>query len=469
MGEASRLFNGAVDQTLISRVTPTPEQREFLQDQWNALADHVRTTLGRRHGYTISTWLQGSYKYATLIKPVHPGEEYDVDVGVYFQWDGEEDIEPTPKQLRDWVQAELVAYEQVCADLIKVEIPPMERCSRASYVRQFHIDTPVYHLNAATDARRLACLSDKWEQSDPKAIYKWFKDAVGGDDRDQLRRLVRYLKAWAAVSFDDAADSRPTSIFLTVLATEAYQGLWAQRLLSMDDDDALIAIIKKVHNRLYEERKVINPIDDDEDLNRMTPDGWDGFLPRLTALRDVAERADDTEDEASAALIWSEAFSFLMPLPETDQIEVIEETSGRAIMLLPEIDIDVYSRNPKKFVGRHRNEVPGVAKDCDLVFTIVNAHVVPEFATVEWTVRNEGGEADARSDLGHRQMGMRKLSVEEHTAYVGRHFMDCIIRMNGQAYAVRRIPVSIRDVQHVARNPLRPAYTKLRSLQRRRR
>ncbi len=99
MGQASKLFNGNTDQTLIGRVTPTTEQREFLQQQWNDLADHLKQALAK-HGYTISTWLQGSYKYATLIKPVHLGEEYDVDVGLYFEWNDDQDAEPTPKQLR---------------------------------------------------------------------------------------------------------------------------------------------------------------------------------------------------------------------------------------------------------------------------------------------------------------------------------------------------------------------------------
>jgi hypothetical protein len=71
--------------------------------------------------------------------------------------------------------------------------------------------------------------------------------------------------------------------------------------------------------------------------------------------------------------------------------------------------------------------------------------------------------------LGHRRVGMRLLSAEEHTAYVGRHFMDCVVRLNGQVYAVRRVPVTIRDVRHVARNPLKPSYTKLRSRFRQRR
>lgn len=468
MGQASRLFNGDADQTLIGRVTPTAEQREFLQQQWNSLADYLKQALAK-HGYVVSTWLQGSYKYATLIKPVHSGERYDVDVGLYFEWDDDQDAEPTPRQLRDWVQAGLLDYEKSCKELKKVEVPPKERCSRASYTRQFHIDTPVYHFNTDSDVRRLACLSGKWEHSDPKKLYQWFKEAVNGDDRDQLRRLVRYLKAWAAVSFDDAPDSRPSSIFLTVVAVEAYQDLWAQRLLGLADDDALFALIKRMHDRLFEDCRVENPVDKNEDLNRMSAEAWEGFLPRLAALQGIAERADDTDDEASAALIWSEAFSFLMPLPDTDQVEMVDEISGRAVMQLPEVEVKVFTGNPARLVATHRNEVPGVAKDCSLTFTIVNPHVVPEFATVEWTVRNEGQEADQRSDLGHRRVGMRLLSADEHTAYVGRHFMDCVVRLSGQVYAVRRVPVTIRDIQHVARNPPRPAYTKLRSLFRRHR
>ena len=42
----------------------------------------------------------------------------------------------------------------------------------------------------------------------------------------------------------------------------------------------------------------------------------------------------------------------------------------------------------------------------------------------------------------------------------------CIIRVNGQVYAVRRVPVTIRDVHHVHR-ALQPSYTRL-SMRRRR-
>lgn len=466
MGHANTLFNGAADQSLIRRITPTTEQRDFLQRHWNELAEHLKSALADKHGYSISTWLQGSYKFGTLIKPVRARDEYDVDVGVYFNWIGGDGGQPTPRQLRGWVQDELLEYAKKCADLRSVAIPPKDRCSRASYVRQFHIDTPVYHLDSERDERRLACLPGQWEPSDPKKIYEWFRNAVDSDDRDQLRRIVRYFKAWAAISFEDIPTSRPASILLTVLATNAYISIRAGQRAPIDDDDMLVSAIKQVHRVVAASNAVANPTDADEPLNRMSDVDWGGFAQRLNEFLTIAQRAEEADDEISAALIWSEAFSFLMPLPETDQIEVSDNESQQALMPIPDIDIAVYSRNPKRFVDRYRNEVPGVAKDCDLVFSIVAPHLVPTYATIEWTVRNSGEDADWHSDLGHRQIAMRLLTAEEHTKYAGLHFMDCVIRNNGGLYAARRVPVTIRDVQRVVRNPPRPAYSKLRTRRR---
>jgi hypothetical protein len=469
LGKAASLFYGAGEQTLLKRVTPTTEQREFLQTQWNALADHLKQALYTDYGYPISTWLQGSYKYGTLIRPVHMDEEYDVDVGIYFQWENDGNATPAPTQLRDWVQRELLVFKSLNADVKNISEPPKERCSRAIYEKKFHIDTPVYHLEKSTDTRRLACLTGAWEDSDPKAIYEWFKNVAGGDDREQLRRLIRYLKGWAAVAFVESAAARPSSILLTVLAAESFEKHLLSRAVGLDDEDALITIIQDLHERLFGDRVVPNPIDDSEDLNRIPDEYWNVFLTNLQALRNAAENAEAEQDEAAAALAWSEFFSFLMPLPPAQEVEVVEEDSGRAIMVLPEIEIQVFDRATKKPIGKYRNEIPSVTKDCDLTFKIVNPHVIPEYASVEWTVRNDGEESDYIGDLGHRRMGIRMLEADEHTAYAGLHFMDCVVRLNGQIYAVRRVPVTVKDINYPARNPPRPAYTKLFSKFRRRR
>lgn len=468
MGHAARLFNGNAEQTLYRRVTPTAEQRQFLQEQWNALAEQLKAKLPE-WGYPISTWLQGSYKYGTLIKPVHKGEEYDVDVGVYFSWNPKvTPVSPTAQQLRAWVQQELSEYKSTTSELKVVVEPPKERCSRAVYEKQFHIDTPTYHLNPATETRRLACLSGKWEPSDPKLLYKWFRDVVGSDNREQLRRLIRYLKGWAAVAFEDVPDARPSSIFLTVTIAEAFSEMWGARLFGIADDDALTAVIGKLFARLTVDRTVFNPVDSGEDLNRIPRDAWDAFLTRLAVLNDVAQVADASEDEASAALAWEGAFSFLMPFPETDEVEFVESSTERALMQVPDVDVSVYDKKDGVLLTTYRNEVLSVPKDHWLVFNIANKHVVPEYADVSWTVRNDGHEADHIGDLGHTRRGIGMYLAEESTAYLGKHYMDCVIRLNGTIFAVRRVPVYVKPDQMRLFAQAQRSWTKLRTRKRRR-
>jgi Adenylyl/Guanylyl and SMODS C-terminal sensor domain len=469
MGKAARLFNGTAEQTLYGRVTPTPEQRQFLQEQWNALADHLKDRLSN-WGYPISTWIQGSYKYGTLIKPVHKGEEYDVDVGIYFSWDPNETVlSPTPQQLRSWVQNELLEYQKEVDVLVEVADPPKERCSRAIYKQQFHIDTPTYHLNPANDARRLACLSGSWESSDPKLLYKWFRDVVGTDNHELLRRLIRYLKGWAAVAFADAPKARPSSILLTVTVAEAFSNMWSARLLGVADDDALIAVIGILYERFANDSKVPNPVDGKENLNRIPEDSWSAFLTRLAVLNDAAQAADAAEDEASAAFAWEGAFSFLMPLPEADGVEVVEPVTNLALMQVPDIEVRVYDERDGKLLATHMNEVPSAAKDRWLVFDLVNKHVLPDYADISWTVRNDGEEAVHIGDLGHFRRGINMLTVEENTAYLGKHYMDCVIRLNGTIFAVRRVPVNIKPDQKILLAQAQRSWTTLRTRKGRRR
>ncbi|SDM43061.1 cyclic GMP-AMP synthase DncV-like nucleotidyltransferase [Polaromonas sp. JS666] len=472
MGKASRLFNGQAEHTLYERVTPTTEQREFLQQQWNELADYLKAEL-TGYGYPITTWLQGSYKYGTLIKPVHRDEEYDVDLGIYFDWDPKAvEIAPTAQQLRTWVQRELLTFKLGHPAVKDVADPPKERCSRAIYAKRFHIDTPTYHLDSKREKRELATLSGQWEDSDPKAIYKWFKGVVSGDEREQLRRLIRYLKAWAAIAFETAPDSRPSSIVLTVLVANIYSDdMWLQRLITMDDDDALITVIKEMHKRLNKNRDVLNPVNTKESLNRIPSEAWGAFLTRLQLLYEAAESAEAAEDEVAAALAWSEALTYLMPLPETDVVEVSDPASTTALMQIPEVKIEVATDwSFKNILQTHRNEVPGVAKGQCLRFTIINPQIIPAMAMIEWTVRNEGEDADYLGDLGHTRGGMQMFTVEEGTKYAGKQYMDLTVRCNGSVYAVRRISVLIEDRPVLSKPKATPrAWTTLRSRKGRRR
>jgi hypothetical protein len=256
---------------------------------------------------------------------------------------------------------------------------------------------------------------------------------------------------------------------LTVTTAEAFNEMWGARLWSIADDDALIAIVAKLYERFNRDRKVSNPVDRNEDLNRIPDDAWDAFLTRLAVLNDAAQTADAAEDEASAALAWEGAFSFLMPFPETDEVEVVESSSERALMQVPDIDIGVYDRKNGNLLATYRNEVPSVPKDRWLVFSIANRHVVPQYADISWTVRNDGEEADHIGDLGHIQRGISMHSAEEATAYLGKHYMDCVIRLNGTVFAVRRVPVYIKPEQQNLLAQAQRSWMKLRTRKGRRR
>ena len=459
MGKASALFFSQAQQTLHARVTPTPDQRDFLQDQWNRLADHLKASLLEKHSFPISTWIQGSYKYGTLIRPIHLHDDYDVDVGVYFEWeDGLVDA-PTPTDLRTWVQLSLLNYKNSAAEIVEVEEPAKERCSRLVYADRFHIDTPVYHLARVKDRRRLACLGGEWEESDPKAIYKWFRDAFAAflnakTNREQARRIIRYLKAWAAVAFTSAAQSKPSSILITVLVCEGLVAEYGRRMWAMDDEVALTAVVRRIQLRLLANPVVSNPVAKKENLNRITSAYWDGFLVRLQALTDAADRAEVAENETSGALAWSEVFSFLMPLPDIHAVQVVDGASARRLMPVPDIEIRVLAKDKHAELSKHINTVPIVAAGSALTFSIMHPHAVPEFSTVEWTVRYCGVDPNMDGLLGQRKSGAALLSTTEHADREGPFSMDCVIRVSGSVYAVRRVPFHVGNSALPARSPL---------------
>jgi hypothetical protein len=252
-----------------------------------------------------------------------------------------------------------------------------------------------------------------------------------------------------------------------VLATDAFKD---ERLheIDVDDDDALYRVSRRIFQRIESDDSVPNPVSPSENMGHMGAEAFAAFHDALKYLVDCGERASNAEDEAAAAMAWADAFSFLMPLPEVDEIEVVEEGAPRALMVVPNVKIDVTDRKSGRFLKTHMNEVPHCSKDCDLKFTIVNPEIIPPFATVEWTVRNHGDEAKEIGDIGHRNNASTGPVTEEHTAYLGKHFMDCVIRHNGQILALRRIPVRVNSNPYPLRNPPRPAWTKVRTIKRRR-
>jgi hypothetical protein len=157
------------DQSLHRRITPTEEQSTNQQERWNTLAEYLRSDLKKISGYTVRTWLQGSYKFGTQIRPARKDDEFDIDLGIYFDWEGLcTDGSYRSDEIKNIVQVSLSRY---AGDGVKQLVaPPKERCSRLGFDGNFHIDVPSYHLDPDRDSRSLATQTRGWEKQRSKSL-----------------------------------------------------------------------------------------------------------------------------------------------------------------------------------------------------------------------------------------------------------------------------------------------------------
>lgn len=453
MGIAASLFFNTIDpeNCLDYRIRPSDEQQSAQENRWNDLRDFLVEELQVRSEYAISSWLQGSYKFGTQIRPAKPTQEFDIDLGIYYRWSGEpEDGQFSPDALKGFIQGSLETYADDDENDAEEVTDPKERCSRIRFKDSFHIDVPAYHLDSSRDARTLATETKGWEESDPKAIYVWWKEKFDDATRPRGRRLVRYLKMWAALKFDEA--TRPSSIMLTVLLANALSETDTSRLAG--DDEFLQTCSAAMLTALRASLVVTNPVNTEENLNRLDTTAAQEFLGNLDSLVSTAARAVAAATKPDSAEIWSEIFEHFFPM--TDELASDARTGALVVMQFdPQVDIQIKNGVRTNVV---RNAVGGIPKGCELNFSLANAFQLPQGAQVFWTARNTG-EAETVNDLGHTKNG---LFAVEKSAYRGTHFMDVRVCLNGRTIGRRRVPVQITGLGIPLRNPPRPAYANRR-------
>ena len=463
MGYAAQYFYDRTDserQTLHRRIRPSEQQFEDQQARWNALRDFLLPTLSDRSGYPTRSWLQGSYKFGTQIRPVKKGGEFDIDLGVYFCWEGApDDGEFRPATLKSFVQTKLHAFANENTDVTKVSEPAKPRCCRIHFEGDFHIDVPCYHLDPEADQRALATEDDEWEYSDPKALYQWFISTCDDSRRNRLRRHVRYMKAWTALKLSGSQTDPPSSVLLTVLVTNAFSELGDD--LPSPDDEAFEQIVANVRETVSNGQDVRNPVDPSENLAaRMNEEGWKAFEDALATLDQIAASAIHCASEAEACSVWALAFEHLFPLPSEERLAE-EARNLPALRTIPEVSVRAKSRDNPRFTYQGSNRIGPIRKNCDIDFRVTNTNVMPQGTKYIWVVRNEGDEAEEVNDLGHA--AGQGPAAAERSAYNGTHYMDCTAVYGRSVIGIRRVKVTIRGEPAVRRNPIKkPNYVHLR-------
>lgn len=229
--------------------------------------------------------VQGSYAMKTMVQ--HPDNNYDIDDGALF-W--KEDLKgPKGGDMTPGDAKRMVA--DALNDGAFVQEPEIRtNCVRVVYKAGYHVDIPVYRQLKDEQGTVFELASTEWKRSNPRGVTEWFESRVAArklvaDGDDQLRRVVRYLKAFAR---SRASWNMPSGFILTVLADERLS------LIDQREDELLRHMMREVHERLRFNLVVAHPVlhgenltktSDDADM-RVLRDKLDWAVEELKALDD---------------------------------------------------------------------------------------------------------------------------------------------------------------------------------------
>lgn len=241
---------------------------------------------------------QGAYAMNTAVNPMD--NEYNIQDGVYLQHLDkiDDDNWPTAATVHQWLLN--------AADGYTTEKPIDNR----AYVRVrsaglYCID--LYTYGGLNGHYLLAASGEaKWPRSDPLACTHWFM-SYAHQRGEQLRRLVRYLVAWAD-NLSMHQGKLAHEMILTVLATQHFHG-------NPRDDLALAKTIEAISDAVHPEFFVLNPVNISEELTaRLTTAQKKRFNDAIRAFADIANCALAIENDYKASKLWRKQFGDRFPV-----------------------------------------------------------------------------------------------------------------------------------------------------------
>lgn len=450
MGLSSTLFFDSDDttETLYSRISLTKEQISDARGKKDKLLELLKPELAASLEVEVKHWLQGSYKNHTLIRPVHKGGEFDIDVGIYLLCDAEEegfsasDVKQLNREVLHWFVSN--RPEAKVAE-------SKNSCERLVYPASFHIDIPLYYFDSETGTCRLATQNDGWVDSDPKAFQDWFDSTVshlGQTSLARLRRVIKYLKTWTALKGEQDGIYIP-SIALTVLVANNFVD-------AKDDDDSFIETAIRVMDYIIDNDSIDNPVGSG-DLLGLIDEDLSTLREKAKALKNSCLFIKDSADSFQQYVLWSATFEHMFPPFMERSDEVAKNTNLPAITIPPRIRVRHLDKEGKVLSDKVTEEIR-TYRDEVLYFSIDNVEDYSEYAEIHWIVRNQDSEAKRVNDLGHTTVLRRDEVRYEGCSYSGTHYMECLVLDSGNIQGISAVKVRITGFSRPVRNPPRRKY-----------
>ncbi len=396
--------------------------KESLRKSRNAVRDKIREYFrDQQNGFFPKFHGQGSFMMNTIIEPLDG--EFDIDDGIYFK------VEAKPFQsistFHRWI-CEAVDGHTKQSPIDK------QTCIRLVYARQYHLDLPIYYIIEG-QTPYLAHKGKGWIKSDPREFLKWFNSKA--DNNGQLKRIVRYLKAWS----DYRKGDLPSGLIFSILAAnniifdERDDVALYQTLLNIKSSLELNFVCYRPTTPVYE-----NLLEDYSKTNK------DYFLEQLDSFIQSAEKAlDEKTNQKGACKAWQRHFGNERFPFESE--EFIEDNFHVDLRYELEIDCQVSQKGFRShsLTQMLLSRLP-LLRNKKLDFYIVKCNV-PEPFQVKWKVRNVGKEAIRRNKIrGEILNDSGNHRRTESSDFHGPHFVECYIIKDNVCVARSRIDVPIK-------------------------
>ena len=273
-------------------ITIHPEKVANLKKAHQTIRTKVREYFQFRTNLPLPEfYIQGSYKMKTIVE--NRNNKCDVDLAVIFPCNPGVSIET----LQNHVKKALWNHTSK-------GITIKTTCVRLDYVRDFHIDLPIYFIDRRDGQLYFGSRGYEWEQSNPKAFVEWFKTQTSR--KPQLIRIIRYLKAWADHTKIKTKKKLPSGLTLTLWAIKYYQP-------SSRDDVALFHTCTAILDYLDENFKftwtATMPVEPfDNVLNRLTNAQKSEFYIEIKEMVALMADAVSSENKTYAMTKWKRVF-----------------------------------------------------------------------------------------------------------------------------------------------------------------
>lgn len=240
----------------------------------------------------IQFFIQGSYKMGTMVENMN--QFSDLDLGVYFQKKPEIEISTLQWHIK-----------QALTRHTSKELEVKKMCVRLNYVRDFHIDLPIYYKNYYGTVY-FGSKAYGWQKSDPKDFIEWFKEKT--QNKLQLIRIIRYLKAWSDYRKHQTNKKYPSGLVLTLWAIEYYEEDNRDDVAFTSTCDRILEYLDANYQSDWKAEMPVTPYDNT--LNRLTENQKEFFYRDFKDMVGEAIEAMSFSTALSAKKKWVNIFGY---------------------------------------------------------------------------------------------------------------------------------------------------------------